>query len=156
MSALTPLGAAVALVVLTRSRFDRRLVVAALVLLPLLVLAAPSKAELLATLLIEGPVVWALARVMRLDAWRALVASGFINSVTQPLLFAGARLAPPTAVGWKLALALAELGVWAVEALLYLACLEGLRRRPRALVRALGLSLAANGASALVGLALPI
>jgi hypothetical protein len=154
--ALTPVGAALALAALIRSRFDRRIVAAALALSPLLVLAAPSKTELLVTVAVEAPVVWGLARVMRIDAWRAVVASGFVNALTQPLLVVGTRLAPPTALGWTLALAPAELGVWAVEALLYLACLETLRRGPRALVRALGLSLAANAASALVGLALPI
>jgi hypothetical protein len=88
---LAPAGAGLALVVLRRTRFAPRWVAATLILLPFIVLAAPAKAELAATILIEAPLVYALSLALRIDAVRTLIASGFVNALTQPLLYLALR-----------------------------------------------------------------
>ena len=108
MTPLAPAGAGLALVVLRRTRFAPRWVAATLILLPFIVLAAPAKAELAATILIEAPVVYALSLALRIDAVRTLIASGFINALTQPLLYLALQpfrprrtTGGPTSCFWK-------------------------------------------------------
>jgi hypothetical protein len=152
---LAPAGAGLALVVLRRTKFAPRWVAAALILLPFIVLAAPAKAELAATILIEAPVVYALSLALRTDAVRLLIASGFVNALTQPLLYLALRHFASADHWWANFLFL-EAVVWAAEALLYLACVPGLWRMERGTSKAFAVSLAANAASALIGLAAPI
>lgn len=156
MTGLTSLAGALCLFWLARSQFSRIAVWAAIGLLPLLVLISPSRLELGVTILAEAPVVWALGGALGLDRRQALLASGFVNTITQPLLYLALRQLPNTgAPRWRLTVAGCELAVWVAEALLYLACLESLRRSRGRVVKALGISLAANAASAALGLLLP-
>jgi hypothetical protein len=151
------LGGAVVLAWLARTRFSRTAVWAAIGVLPLLVLISPSRLELGVTILVEAPIVWALASALGLDRWQALLASGFVNTITQPsLYFALQHFSSPGVLRWRLTFAGCELAVWIAEALLYLACLESLRRARGRVGKALAISLAANAASAILGLLLPI
>lgn len=156
MTRLAPAAAILALVLLRRTRFAPRWIIATLVLLPFIVLAAPAKAELAATILIEAPVIYAFSLVLRLDAVRLLIASGFVNALTQPLLY----FTLPhfgSADHWWASFLLLEAVVWVAEALLYhLACTVGLSRAERRTSKLFALSLAANAASALIGLYLAI
>ncbi len=95
-------------------------------------------------------VVALVARPLRLPLARAVAASALVNVVTQPTLyFALTRLPSAGGDGWWLALALAETLVVIVEAAFYRAVVT------RVAARAFVISLAANAASALLGLALP-
>jgi hypothetical protein len=149
---LAPMGAGLALLVLGRTQFAPCRVAAMLAFLPLIVLAAPDRTELGATMLIEAPVVYVLGVALRIDALRLLIASGFVNAVTQPLLYMALRHFA-SADHWFADFLFLEGVVWAAEALLYLACTPGLRRARQGICKALAVSLAANMASALIGLA---
>lgn len=156
MSAATPLFAAAVLIWLAVTRIGRMNVAVSLCLLPVLVWFAPSRLELGLTILAEAPIVCTLFALWRLDAWRAATASCFINALTQPVLFlALIHLRTNGSGDWWRTFIAAELVVWLAEALLYLACLESLRRSPGRLAKALTVSLAANGASAVLGLLAP-
>jgi hypothetical protein len=156
MIAAAPGLAAVVLVWLAASGFDLRSVVAAAFSLPAIVFLAPSATELGLSMAIEAPIVWALFAALRLHRWRSALASLFVNGLTQPLLhLALVGLAAATVRSWWTAFAVGETLVWLGEALLYLASLPDLRRSRAALAKALGVSLAANAASAAVGLLAP-
>lgn len=155
MTPLVPAGAGVALVVLRRVRFAPPWSAVTLALLPFLVLAAPGKAELAATVLIEAPVVYTLGVALRIDALRLLIASGFVNALTQPLLY-GALREFGSSDHWCANFLFLEGAVCVTETLLYLACAPGLWREGRGISKAFAVSLVANAASAVIGLALPI
>lgn len=96
-----------------------------------------------------------LAGLLQLDRRRAVLASIPINLATQPALDLGLHRIPAAAgEHWWLALGIAELAVVLVEAALYLALIT--RSQPRPVRHALALSAAANAASALLGLAMPV
>ncbi|HEY1607331.1 MAG TPA: hypothetical protein VGF77_17210 [Allosphingosinicella sp.] len=135
-----------------------------MVLLPFIVLAAPAKAELAATILIEAPVVYAFSLILRTDAVRLVIASGFVNALTQPLLYLALRHFGSADRWWANFLFL-EAVVWIAEALLYhvactvactVGCTVGFWRADRRTGKLFAISLAANAASALIGLGLPI
>ena len=122
---------------------------AALGILPLLIAIAPSSLALVLTILVEAPIIYACFG--RLDRRRAIMACCFVNAVTQPLLYLALPHLPFIGPAqWWLSFAGAEGGVWLAEALLYRACLGC------PVARALGASLAANAASAGLGLLLPV
>jgi hypothetical protein len=157
MTAAASLASALMLFSLVGLRFSRGAVWAAIGLLPLLVLASASRLELALTIAVETPIGWALARPLGLERGRTALVCGLANVVTQPLLYLVLTRAPITGLlQWRTSFAVCELGVWLAEALLYLACLENLRRAAHAPAKAFGLSLAANATSALLGLVLPI
>jgi len=157
VTAAASLAGALILFWLVRARFSRGATLAAVGLLPFLVLASASRLELGLTIAVEAPIVWALSRPLRLDRRRAALVCGLVNLITQPLLYLVLTRAPIVGVlQWRVAFAACELAVWIAEALLYLASLEDLRRARHALAKAFGLSLAANATSALIGLLLPI
>jgi hypothetical protein len=155
MIGLAPVGAAAGLAWLALTpRPSRTAWTLAALALVALVFAAVDRAPLAATMAIEAAVVFVLARRLGLAAGRAALASGFVNAVTQPLFLALLpRLPGAGGPDWAAPFALGEAAVILIEAALYLAVLPDLRRRP---ARALALSLAANTASALIGLALAI
>ena len=157
MTAAASLAGALILFWLVRARFSRGVSGAAIGLLPFLVLASASRLELALTIAVEAPIVWALSWPLGLDRWRAALVCGLVNLITQPLIYLILTRAPIVGVlQWRLAFAGCELVVWIAEALLYLACLEDLRRARHAVAKAFALSLAANATSALIGLLLPI
>ena len=99
--------------------------------------------------------VAALAGPLRLPRWRAVGVSGLVNLATQPALVLALRRLP--AAGgerWWIVVGAAELAVVLVEAAVYRLLVTGGRRNAAA--NALALSFAANAASTLVGLALPL
>lgn len=157
MTGAASLAGTLMLFCLARARFSRRACWATIGLLPVLVLASASRLELATTIAVESPIVWALARPLGLDRGRAALVCGLINVITQPLLYLVlTRMLISGVLQWRAAFAGCELAVWIAEALLYLACFDDLRRARYAPAKALGLSLAANATSALIGLALPI
>jgi hypothetical protein len=158
MTLIAPLVAALALAWLALARPGARALALSAILLPVLVALAPSRLELGVTIVVEAPIVWLLAWRLGLDRWRAAVVCGFANALTQPLLFLFLRQppSPGSTPHWALSLGAGELVVWIVEAALYLACLESLRRARSPILTALGLSLAANAASTALGLLLAI
>jgi len=100
-------------------------------------------------------VVAIVAGPLRVELRRAVIASAPINLATQPALYLGLRRIPAAAgEHWWVVLGLAELAVVLLEAALYLAFVT--RSQPRAVRKALAVSLAANAASAVIGLALPV
>jgi hypothetical protein len=153
----TPLCSIAILIWLVRTDFNRASVVVSFSVLPVLIWFAASRVELGVTILVETPIVWLLSRMLQLGAWRAAAVCCFVNALTQPLLYL-VMISGPVAAGawWWPRFIGAELAVWLAEAALYLACLRRLRRSPGRLAKALGISLAANGASAVLGLLLPI
>jgi hypothetical protein len=152
-----PVGGALVLIWLCGRRFDRPAVIGAMVLLPLLILVAPSRFEAAGTIAVEVPVVLALAGRAGVDRSRAAIACCFINLFTQPILYAAVRGATgPGAMFWWIAFATAEVVVAATEALLYLAVLADLRWSKGGVVKAAMISLAANATSGAAGLLLPI
>lgn len=153
----TPLAGAVLLVWLVRSRFAPSALWTSIVLVPILTLLAPSPLQLSLTIVLEAPIVWAAAIGLGIDHWRAALVCACINLVTQPLLYL-ALLHLPTAgaAQWRLSFGGCEVVVWLVEAGLYLACLEDLRRGRRSVLNALLISLVANGASAALVLLPPL
>ena len=105
--------------------------------------------------MLEALVVALLAKPFGLAAGRAIVASLTMNLATQPALYlALVGIDAPAGAAWWTVFALAEAVVVAVEAGLYLALV--VRGRRHAALQALALSTAANAASSLVGLTLPI
>ena len=158
MIALAPIGGAIGLIWLSLARrLSWRAGAAAALALTVLAMLAPDAPQLAATMAIEAAVVFALAPRLRVARGRAILASGFINAITQPLLYAGLRSAPAAGgPGWQAPLALAEAVVVVVEAGLYLAALADLRGGRGGVLKSLALSLAANAASALIGLVLPV
>jgi hypothetical protein len=109
------------------------------------------------TVCVEAAIVAALSFPLRLKVLQAVLASVAVNLVTQPtlwVLMSSAMFRTPTL--WWPALAVGETIVWLVEAGAYLLLLADLRRKPWALAKALALSLAANAASAALGLALGV
>jgi hypothetical protein len=152
----TPLIGLLLLAWMARSRFAPSAVWVSVALLPILTLLAPSPLELALTIALEALIVWALAVGLGLDYWRAALTCGFINTFTQPLLYLALMRLNADGGGWRAAFIAGELLVCLVEAALYLACLEDLRRSRHAFIKALGVSLAANGASAILGLLLPV
>ena len=157
MAAAASLAGALVLFWLVRARFSRGATLAAIGLLPFLVLASASRLELGLTIVVEAPIVVALCGPLAVDRRRAALVCGFVNLITQPLLYLVLTGAPIVGVlQWRAAFAACELAVWIAEALLYLVCLEDLRGARHALGKAFGLSLAANGTSAVIGLLLPI
>jgi hypothetical protein len=141
--------------VLWRAGFGLRWVIITLTLLPFIVLAAPAKGELAATILIEAPVVYTLGLTMRIDGPRLLIASGFVNALTQPLLYMALRCFG-SADHWCASFLLLEVMVWVTEALLYVAFIPGLRQASEGTSKAFIVSLAANATSAVIGLAIAI
>lgn len=157
MSAIDPVVSAIALIALARTQNVRIALIAALFGLPILVFFAPSPIELALTILIEGSIVLALSEMLRINGRRAVLACCFINTLTQPLLNLGLhRVNAGTSPQWWTACIALELLVWAAEAMLYLACLQDLRRSKSDVFKAFAISLAANGTSAGLGLLLPI
>ena len=157
MTAAASLAGALLLFWLVRARFARGAIWAAIGLLPFLVLASASRLELGLTIVVEAPIVVALCGPLAVDRSRAALVCGLVNLITQPLLYLVLIGAPIVGVQqWRVAFLGCELAVWIAEALLYLASLEDLRRSRHALAKAFGLSLAANGTSAVIGLLLPI
>jgi hypothetical protein len=106
------------------------------------------------TIAVEASVVAALAARYRLGTLRIVGLSIVLNLITQPLLSAWLRFA---LVGqdhlYLQHLAFGEFVVWLLEAAAYAALLKDL---PRWIALGLGLSGAANAASLLIGLALPL
>jgi hypothetical protein len=156
MIALAPIGGALGLVWLAcADRLSRTAWVCACLALALLVVAAADRVQLALTMVVEAAVAVWLAPPLRISPARAVITSGFVNALTQPLLFVALPLAPGAGGRlWWLPFLLAEAVVVLLEAGLYLAALPELRAR-RGVRQALALSLAANAASALIGLALP-
>jgi hypothetical protein len=158
VNAAAPLASALVLIWLALARPGAKALALSALLLPLLIALAPARLELGVTMLIEAPIVWLTAWAWNLDRWRAAIACGFANGLTQPLLYLYLhRLpAPGSSPHWRLNLAAGELAVWFAEAILYLAFLESLRRSRGPVLKALGMSLAANAASTALGLLLAI
>jgi NADH:ubiquinone oxidoreductase subunit K len=157
VSAIDPIVSAIALIALARTQNVQIALIAALFALPILVLFAPSPFELALTILIEGSIVFVLSEMLRIDGTRAVLACCFVNVLTQPLLNLGLHsLSGGTSSQWWTACVAFELLVWATEAILYLACLQDLRRSKSGVFKAFAMSLAANGTSAGLGLLLPI
>jgi len=151
----TPIAAALLLAWLVRSRFAPSAIWVSVALVPILTLLSPSPMQLSLTIALEAPIVWAIGVALSIDHWRAALVCADVNAVTQPLLFlALQRLPTAGAAQWRTSYGGSELVVWIVEAVLYLLCLEDLRRSRLALAKAAVISLAANGASALLGLVL--
>ncbi|MBV9331347.1 MAG: hypothetical protein JOZ55_07325, partial [Alphaproteobacteria bacterium] len=112
---------------------------------------APSPAALLLTMGSEALVAFAFAGPFR-QGGRAVLVSLPLNGVTQPVLYGVLqRFSPGTSSGWLASLALGELAVICVEALVYFACLRTGTVKISA-ARAVSLSAAANAVSAGLGL----
>jgi hypothetical protein len=153
VSALDGIASALFLIVLGIARFAKPAVFAGAALIGLLTFYSPAPRETAITIVIEAPIVLFGLRTLRMGGWPVLAACGLANTLTQPLFAAMLRQTAPEF--WWRAFAAGEVGVWLLEAAIYFALLPALRERPGGAMRALLVSLAANGASAGVGLLLP-
>ena len=104
------------------------------------------------TLAVETPIVVLWLRRLGAPPVRTALICVLVNVATQPLLY---WTVAHTVTPWAETLAGAEVVVWIVEALAYLALTPALRRTSRPLVTALAVSLVANAASVSIGLLLP-
>jgi hypothetical protein len=124
-----------------------------LVLLPVLIVYAPAPLALALTILIEIPIVFGLAAMLRLGGGQASLRSCFINTLTQPALH-GAMVFQAN-MNWWSSFVVLEIGVWIIEAWLYTGTLSSLRRARKPMKYALAISFFANLASSTIGLLLP-
>lgn len=153
MSAVDGIASALFLIVLGLARFARPVVFAGAAVVAVLVACSPVPRETAITIVIEAPIVLYGLRSLPMTGWPVLVVCGLANTLTQALFATVIRLGAPEL--WWRAVVAGEAGVWLLEAAVYFVLLPALRQDPRGPLRALLVSLAANGASASVGLLLP-
>jgi hypothetical protein len=150
---LTPLGAILLLALIWSGRFSSLTLGIGLAGGVALIASAQAPYELALTIAIEAALISALTLTMKLAPLRLVVASLLLNDLTNPVL--SVLLHSVGDAHWFSGFLVGEILVFVAEALLY----AGLIATPftqRSLTQGFWLSLLANGASAAVGLLLPM